>query len=200
MCLLSTRFRVPLIHFQCITTYFYPKLVQCCHHHTNPSLTAILMPISMLKDLHYTIRSLAVWLWRSTWLITAWNLLRTLIFFQVSPCAVQQTSFILHVLVSSMQRWISILSRGHSDYRLTGDLHAPLQRAEHVFILFFPHLSSVLLWPRAADTRVSKRAEHRRDKAGGALIIDGWHWWWEKVGTKWKRVRVKGRAVIKGTF
>lgn len=81
ICMLSTRFRVPLIHFQCITTYFYPKLVHCCHHHANPSLTGILMPISMLKDLHYSIRSLAVWLQSSTWLITAWNLFRTLIFY-----------------------------------------------------------------------------------------------------------------------
>lgn len=79
-----------------------------------------------------------------------------------------------------MERWISIHSRGHSDYRLTGDLHAPLQRAEHVFILFFfsSALSSVLLWPGAADTRVSNRAEHRRDKARGALIMNEWHWWW----------------------
>lgn len=36
------------------------------------------------------------------------------------------------------ERCISIQSRGHSDYRLTGDLHAPLQRAEHVFISFLP--------------------------------------------------------------
>lgn len=92
-----------------------------------------------------------------------------------------------------MERWISIHSRGHSDYRLTGDLHAPLQWAEHVFILFFSPLSSVLLWPGAADTRVSNRAEHRRDEARGSLIMNGWHWWWEKErGGKYKSVTEKG--------
>ena len=128
-----------------------------------------------------------MWLWSSTWLITARISSGPWSFIQVSPCAVQQTSFILHVLVSSMERWISIQSRRHSDYRLTGDLHAPLQRAEHVFILFFSPLSSVLLWPGAADTRVSNRAEHRKDEARGALIMNGWHWWWEKVEAESKR-------------
>lgn len=81
ICMLSTRFRVPLIHFQCITMYFYPKLYTVAAIMLIPLLTGILMPISMLKDLHYSIRSLAVWLQSSTWLITAWNLFRTLIFY-----------------------------------------------------------------------------------------------------------------------
>lgn len=81
--------------------------------------------ISTLKDLHYTSSvSLAVHGWSSTWLITAWNLLGTLIFYSSQPPrAVQQTSFILHVLVSSMERWISIHSRRtrwlQADRRLT---------------------------------------------------------------------------------
>lgn len=60
---------------------FLSQVVLCCRHHANPSLTGIWMPISMLKDLHYPIRSLAVWSQSSTWLITAWNLFRTLIFY-----------------------------------------------------------------------------------------------------------------------
>lgn len=101
-----------------------------------------------------------------------------------------------------MEKWISIHSRGHSDYRLTGDLHAPLQRVEHVFILFFfSPLSSVLLWPGAADTRVSNRAEHRRDEARGALIMNGWHWWCEKERQKVKREPERKRELwLKGLF
>lgn len=125
-------------------------------------------------------------LWSSTWLITPQISSGPWSFIQVSPCAVQQTSFILHVLVSSMERWISIQSRGHSDYRLTGDLHAPLQRAEHVFILFFPPRSLSFYGPEQLIQGFlieQNTGEMRR----GALIMNGWHWWWEEEKQNRKR-------------